>query len=329
MTNSSHGRTVPYFSHVQAAAAAISLIDFGKKDFRNSLISTEISRFMPFAPYRGNVIQDRTTASRTVHTNSVQPKEFEEKETSRQIFIDLKKIIFTRTKMSGLWIPALRETTTATGAPPDEYERPDDLKEICINRIEASSLKAAAAADPGPTFQDPSPHRTDPAEGEKEEGQAEPISFEGKLRMSVFGQIVEGISQWDDRPLRRSFIHMQDAGQARAFFVKFTGTACSLFFSLSPHPISVRYTPYTSPRDTTHRTTPHRLTAGEGVDDHGGPYRAALHTAVGEEPNGFLELLTPCMNSKSDSGEIRYNLLHSYLIFLSIISSNNCDCYHF
>lgn len=216
-------------SRVQAAAAAISLIDFGKKDFRNSLISTEISRFIPFAPPKGNVIQDRTISSRTVNTSTSQTREFEEKETSRQIFIDLKKIIFTRTKMSGLWIPALRETTTATGAPPDEYERPDDLKEICINRIEASSLKAAAAADLGPTFQDTSsPHRTDTdttGEDEKEEGQVESISFEGKLRMSVFGQIVEGISQWDDRPLRRSFIHMQDAGQARAFFVKFTGIA--------------------------------------------------------------------------------------------------------
>ena len=133
--------------------------------------------------------------------------------------------------MSGLWIPALRETTTATGAPPDEYERPDDLKEISINRIEASSLKAAAAADPGPTFQDTSSaHSTDTAEeGEKEEGHTEPVSFEGKLRMSVFGQILEGISQWDDRPLRRSFIHMQDAGQARAFFVKFTGTAYRVY----------------------------------------------------------------------------------------------------
>ena len=38
------------------------------------------------------------------------------------------------------------------------------------------------------------------------------------------------------------------------------------------------------------------------MDDHGGPYRAALHTAVGEEPPGFLQLLTPCVNSKSDSG---------------------------
>jgi HECT-domain (ubiquitin-transferase) len=81
-------------------------------------------------------------------------------------------------------------------------------------------------------------------------------------------------------------------------------------------------------------TTPHRPTVGEGVDDHGGPYRAALHTAVGEEPNGFLELLTPCMNAKSDSGEIldppvtlssnflRYDLIKCLLLLLLFLGEN-------
>ena len=55
------------------------------------------------------------------------------------------------------------------------------------------------------------------------------------------------MSSWDDRSLRRAFAHMQDAGQTRAFFVKFTG---------------------------------------EGVDDQGGPYRAVFETAVGEESTG-------------------------------------------
>ena len=57
----------------------------------------------------------------------------------------------------------------------------------------------------------------------------------------------EAMCNWDDRSLRRAFVHMQDAGQARAFFVKFTG---------------------------------------EGVDDQGGPYRAVFETAVGEETTG-------------------------------------------
>jgi hypothetical protein len=61
-------------------------------------------------------------------------------------------------------------------------------------------------------------------------------------------------------------VHMSDAGQARAFFVKFRG---------------------------------------EGVDDHGGPYRAALHTAVGEETSGLLDILVPCPNGAAGDFENR------------------------
>lgn len=124
--------------------------------------------------------------------------------------------IFTRVK-SELWQLVLRETTTFTQPPPDEYERPDEIQEIVLNRMQAHQALQSA----------------------------ESLSFDDKLRMSLFGQLLEAISGWDDRQLRRSFVHMQDAGQPRAFYVKFTG---------------------------------------EGVDDHGGPYRAAFQTAVGEEP---------------------------------------------
>lgn len=55
----------------------------------------------------------------------------------------------------------------------------------------------------------------------------------------------------------------QDAGQARAFYVRFKG---------------------------------------EGVDDHGGPYRAVFQTAMGEEPSGLLGLLTPCPNGRNRFG---------------------------
>lgn len=55
----------------------------------------------------------------------------------------------------------------------------------------------------------------------------------------------------------------QDAGQARAFYVRFKG---------------------------------------EGVDDHGGPYRAVFQTAMGEEPSGLLSLLTPCPNGRNHFG---------------------------
>ncbi|CAM9658554.1 unnamed protein product [Hapterophycus canaliculatus] len=71
------------------------------------------------------------------------------------------------------------------------------------------------------------------------------------------------MSDWEDRDLRRSFVHMQDAGQPRAFYVRFKG---------------------------------------EGVDDHGGPYRAVFQTAMGEEPSGLLGLLTPCPNGRNRFG---------------------------
>ncbi|CAN0463072.1 unnamed protein product, partial [Phaeothamnion confervicola] len=76
---------------------------------------------------------------------------------------------------------------------------------------------------------------------------------------SLFGQLAQALAGWDDRNLRRAFVHMQDAGQARAFYIKFKG---------------------------------------EGVDDHGGPYRAAFQTAVAEEPVQSLALLVPCANGR-------------------------------
>jgi hypothetical protein len=207
---------------------AISLTDFGKRDYRNTLVSTEISQFLPFSGGTAKHTERTSNNSKTRVRNIFESKRkgAEEKESSRKIFSDLKKIVFTRTKLTGLWIPALRETTTATGAPPDEYERPDDLKEISINRIVASNAKAMHAADLELSFQDrlsPSDRVTQGAG----KGVTGLLPFADRLKMSVFGQILEGIKHWDDRPLRRSFAHMQDAGQARAFFVKFTGAFCS------------------------------------------------------------------------------------------------------
>jgi hypothetical protein len=209
----------------KAASIALPLIDFGKKDQREPIITTDIKRFQPY-PYNpfttlptppmatGVVtsesgISDTNADLQNIRKTSYDHKDKHHQETrtnsSGQVFSDIKKAVFTRTKMTGLWIPALRESTTATGAPPDEYERPDDLKEISINRLEARN-----------------------AESIIDESSVDRFSFENKLKMSVFGQLIEGIKQWDDRSLRRSFTHMQDAGQARAFFVKFTGKAIFL-----------------------------------------------------------------------------------------------------
>jgi hypothetical protein len=80
--------------------------------------------------------QNADLHNRKISSNNEKYQQETRLTSSGQIFSDIKKSVFTRTKMAGLWIPALRESTTATGAPPDEYERPDDLKVVmfmCIH----------------------------------------------------------------------------------------------------------------------------------------------------------------------------------------------------
>lgn len=81
------------------------------------------------------------------------------------------------------------------------------------------------------------------------------------MRRSVFGQLMSeaDLLKWDSMRLRRSYSHIQDAGQKRCFFVKFES---------------------------------------EGVDDHGGPYRAVFQLAAEEEPAGSLGILVPCPNAE-------------------------------
>ena len=69
---------------------------------------------------------------------------------------------------------------------------------------------------------------------------------------------------------------MQDAGQRRAFFVKFT----------------------------------------EGVDDHGGPYRAAFETSLGEDSIELLDLFVPCDNAKGNVGENKDHVIMNKEIIL-------------
>jgi hypothetical protein len=152
-------------------------------------------------------------------------------------YTHIKRLIFTKTKLR-LWKLAVRETTVFTTPPPDEYERPDEIPEITLNRMEAQMAKQMR----------------------------ESLSFSDRFSKSLFGQLFSAIGDWDETALRRSFVHMQDAGQPRAFFVKFTG---------------------------------------EGVDDHGGPYRAVFETSIGEEAEGMLDLFTPSSNAKIRTGENR------------------------
>lgn len=76
--------------------------------------------------------------------------------------LEIKEVIFMQTKMA-IWNQAIKETTTPTSAPPDEYERPEDLKEININRVEARNVHSMNMKDN--------------------------LSFSERLKISVFGQL--------------------------------------------------------------------------------------------------------------------------------------------
>jgi hypothetical protein len=209
----------------KALSMALPHCDFATTDNRVPLI------FSPLA---------RAHMSRNSCNRVLNPQQTFCKTASAVDILDMKTVIFSRVKMA-LWDRTLTETTTPTCAPPDEFERPDDLREFKINRPESLNAEARAALNRGST------------------------TFNDKLRTSIFGQLLECLRSFDEKALRRSFVHVEDAGQRRSFFVKFVG---------------------------------------EGVDDHGGPYRAVFQTAVGEDP-GTLQLLVPCPNAASESGENR------------------------
>lgn len=79
------------------------------------------------------------------------------------------------------WSEVVQETTTFTLPNPDEYERPEEIREIEVNRVKARSMAVEADA----------------------------LNFGDKLRASLLGQLNEAMSDWEDRDLRRSFVHMQ------------------------------------------------------------------------------------------------------------------------
>jgi hypothetical protein len=211
----------------KAAAVALPFVDFNSGDLRLPLVGTALTQFD---------ITKLSPTSRNAAANCA--------------ISQIKRVIFTQTKMK-VWLYAIKESTTPTTAPADEYERPDDLREITINRVEARNA----------------------------EKMKDSLSFQDKLRVSVFGQLMASMGAWDDRALRRAFVHMQDAGQSRAFFVKFSG---------------------------------------EGVDDQGGPYRAVFQTAVGEEVSNLLDLLVPCPNALTETGDNR----DKYLINPAVTSAS-------
>lgn len=146
--------------------------------------------------------------------------------------------------------------------------------------------------------------------------EAERLGPEERLRLSLFGQLRDKTGAWDDRALRRAYVHMQvraDVGGVTCGGGRVGG--CVYVWGCS-----CRRVHGPDPRDTGHRIIPLQIAqpypnhihptqntpkpqkqdagqprafyvklVGEGVDDHGGPYRAVFETAVGEEPAGGFE----------------------------------------
>ena len=214
----------------------LSFEDFYIRYFSLNILNRAAYAYVPFinfsrnydsifsTDYDGNVSE--------YNLNSI----FDSKYTSTemQLFMDIKRLVYSSVKIK-LWKDFIIQTTTPTTMPSDEYERPYDIFEINLNMPIALDARQRKAS----------------------------LSFQEKVENSIFGQLLKSLCTKENSKLKRSYTHMQDAGQPRAFFVKFT----------------------------------------EGVDDHGGPYRAAFETSLGEEVVDLLELFVECENAKLNVGE--------------------------
>lgn len=208
----------------------------------------------------------------------------------RDMILAMKEVIFTQTKQQ-FWQLAVTETTVPTTLPADEYERPDEIREISINRLKGKhytmSLPNAAAQFQHQQRLLQRVHASS-SEGNNSTELSDWLkTIEERVKLSIFGQLHDVVSGWEDRMLRKAYVHMQDAGQARAFFVKFSG---------------------------------------EGADDQGGPYRAIFQTAVAEEILHLVPLLVPTDNAVGEIGGHRdryifnLGLLGQYSRGLSLVS---------
>lgn len=203
-----------------------------------------VGKLLPYIDFNDAGVRKRVTEARVSGIEDFNSNCTVLKSTASALYKSLKTVVFTSTKLS-FWQHVVDETTVSTNPPADEYERPDEIREISINRIQArNALKKYIHKD---------------------------ASSAERLRLSVFGQLMEHMNAWDARSLRRSYVHMQDAGQARCFFVK-----CQ----------------------------------GEGVDDQGGPYRAVFQQAF-EESSALLNLVSPVPNALTEIGGHRDKFLFS------------------
>ncbi|RYG67629.1 hypothetical protein EON64_07035 [archaeon] len=203
-----------------------------------------VGKLLPYIDFNDAGIRKRVTEARVNGIEDFSKNCTVLQSSISKLYKSLKTVVFTSTKLA-FWQHVVDETTVSTNPPADEYERPDEIREITINRIQArNALKKHSHED---------------------------TALEERLRLSVFGQMLEHLGAWDARCLRRSYVHMQDAGQARCFFVK-----CQ----------------------------------GEGVDDQGGPYRAVFQQAF-EESSALLNLVSPVPNALTEMGGHRDKYLFS------------------
>jgi hypothetical protein len=146
-----------------------------------------------------------------------------------ELTVAARGLLFRRSKLS-VWRDALRATETYVTPPLDEYEQPSEIPLLEVNRITANPLLLRDL----PTLA-------------------------ARRHASLFAQLQRATANFGEASWRKSYVSIQDAGQQRAFKVKFVG---------------------------------------EGVDDHGGPYRALFSSCAVEEPAGCLELLVPVPNER-------------------------------
>ena len=83
-------------------------------------------------------------------------------------------------------------TTTATRPPEDEWDKPSEIPQLALNRVGATSQILQSLSD-----------------------------METRFKKSLFGQLKRFCNTWESRHWRRSYQHVTDKGQSRAFFAKF------------------------------------------------------------------------------------------------------------
>lgn len=150
------------------------------------------------------------------------------------------------------------------------YERPQSIPEIAVDRISASATVL----------------------------QKLPAAGGARLRRSVLGQVQRALGRYNcAQLLRRSFSHVSDAGQERAFFLRFLGEG--VLDNGGPCVSSFRPVfPVLLLWAHSARRTANAVGNGRAVPCSSCRYRALFQLACWDEPSGALSLFTPSRNAE-------------------------------